>query len=34
MVANGYGELLKVIGRRLSDFMRGLDNLHEYFRFR
>lgn len=34
MLQNGYGELLQVIGRRFSDFLRGLDNLHEYFRFR
>lgn len=30
----GYDDLLRVMGRRFSDFLRGLDNLHEYFRFR
>lgn len=30
----GYGDLMKVMGRRLGDFLKGLDNLHEYFRFR
>ncbi len=30
----GYDDLLRVMGRRFADFLRGLDNLHEYFRFR
>ena len=34
MISNGYGELLQVMGRRFSDFLKGMDNLHEYFRFR
>lgn len=34
MVVNGYGELLRVMGRKFSDFLKGMDNLHEYFRFR
>lgn len=34
MCKYGYDSLLRVLGRRFSDFLRGLDNLHEYFRFR
>uniref|UniRef100_A0A914XHZ7 Heme NO-binding domain-containing protein n=1 Tax=Plectus sambesii TaxID=2011161 RepID=A0A914XHZ7_9BILA len=33
MVKHGYGELMQVMGRRFADFLKGLDNLHEYFRF-
>lgn len=25
---------MRVMGRRFSDFVKGLDNIHEYFRFR
>ena len=28
----GYDMMLKVLGRRLRDFLNGLDNLHEYLR--
>lgn len=30
----GYDGVLKVLGRDLRDFLNGLDNLHEYMRFR
>lgn len=33
MCKYGYGELMRVLGRRFADFLKGLDNLHEYFRF-
>ena len=29
----GYDRILKVLGRHMSDFLNGLDNLHEYLRF-
>nr|KAG5687454.1 hypothetical protein BaRGS_030356 [Batillaria attramentaria] len=29
----GYGNMLKVLGRHMRDFLNGLDNLHEYLRF-
>ena len=29
----GYARLLRVLGRSLSDFLNGLDDLHEYLRF-
>ena len=28
----GYDYVLKTLGRQLSDFLNGLDNLHEYFK--
>lgn len=33
MMNYGHGELLKVLGRRFADFLKGLDGLHAYFRF-
>ncbi|UMM34761.1 hypothetical protein L5515_007691 [Caenorhabditis briggsae] len=33
LIRNGYGDLMNVMGRRFSDFIKGLDNIHEYFRF-
>ena len=30
----GYDGVLRVLGRELRDFLNGLDNLHEYLRFR
>ncbi|CAB3398855.1 unnamed protein product [Caenorhabditis bovis] len=33
LIRNGYGDLMNVMGRRFSDFLKGLDNIHEYFRF-
>ena len=29
----GYDRILKVLGRHMTDFLNGLDNLHEYLRF-
>ena len=29
----GYDKILKVLGRHMTDFLNGLDNLHEYLRF-
>ncbi len=29
----GYGDVLALLGRQLSDFLNGLDNLHEYLRY-
>ncbi|XP_052234216.1 soluble guanylate cyclase 88E-like [Dreissena polymorpha] len=29
----GYDRILKVLGRNMTDFLNGLDNLHEYLRF-
>lgn len=29
----GYDRMLRVLGRSMSDFLNGLDNLHEYLRF-
>ncbi|CAK9297551.1 unnamed protein product [Gordionus sp. m RMFG-2023] len=29
----GYDKILSVLGRRMRDFLSGLDNLHEYLRF-
>ena len=28
----GYDKFMRLLGRTLSDFFNGLDNLHEYFR--
>ena len=28
----GYDTILRVLGRNMSDFLNGLDNLHEYLR--
>ena len=28
----GYDTILKTLGRYLSDFLNGLDNLHEYLK--
>lgn len=33
MMRYGYTDLLKVLGRRFSDFLKGLDSLHTYFHF-
>ncbi|CAI4231558.1 unnamed protein product [Auanema sp. JU1783] len=33
LIKHGYGDLMHVMGRRFSDFLKGLDNIHEYFRF-
>ena len=30
----GYDRVLRVLGRHVRDFLNGLDNLHEYLRFR
>ena len=29
----GYGEVLALLGRALTDFLNGLDNLHEYLKY-
>jgi guanylate cyclase len=29
----GYGNVLRILGRSLRDFLNGLDNLHEYMRY-
>ena len=29
----GYGDVLALLGRRLRDFLNGLDNLHEYLKY-
>ncbi|KAF8383903.1 hypothetical protein PRIPAC_73045, partial [Pristionchus pacificus] len=33
LIYHGYGDLMNVMGRKFSDFLKGLDNIHEYFRF-
>jgi guanylate cyclase, other len=30
----GFDEVLRVLGRHLRDFLNGLDNLHEYMKFK
>lgn len=33
VITNGYGAVIRVLGRDMRDFLNGLDNLHEYLRF-
>lgn len=33
MTKYGYGNVLRILGRSLRDFLNGLDNLHEYMRY-